>query len=199
MRLFALFVSILFVGHVVSAQEVSTEVTEIPPTFSSILTQTGQSAESILEGIRVRLLDELRVQSDAAQRTHLETPYAPIIDAVFGTTGLSGEVVQVPSGACIPFTESFQLGDSGDEVLRIQKFLNAHAPETRVAQDGAGSPGNETTYYGARTVAAVQVLQQKYAADILAPLNLTVATGYWGASTRAKVNMLMQCAGTVDF
>lgn len=201
MRFAVLFFAIFLIASFVSAQEVGTETTDTPPTLSSILTQTGQSAEAVLDRIRLRLLDEMRVQSDATQSTHLENQYQPIIDAVFGGSGRAGQASEmselgenVMSGECAPFVGSFGLGDSGDEVRRIQQFLNSHSPETRIAQTGAGSPGNETDYYGQRTFAAVLVFQQKYASDVLAPLNLPAATGYWGASTRSKANALLGCA-----
>lgn len=89
------------------------------------------------------------------------------------------------SGAgCYAFTMSHQQGDSGGEVMQIQKFLNSHGAQ--VAVSGAGSPGNETAYYGALTKAAVAKWQ---AANGVAP-----AAGYWGPITRAKVASV--CAST---
>ena len=89
------------------------------------------------------------------------------------------------SGAgCYPFTMTHQMGDSGGEVMYIQQFLNSHGAQ--VAATGAGSPGNESSYYGALTRAAVAKWQ---AANGVAP-----AAGYWGPITRAKVAQV--CAST---
>jgi hypothetical protein len=94
-------------------------------------------------------------------------------------------------GACVSFTftTNFRQGQSGAEVMQIQKFLNTMA-DTRVAASGAGSPGNETSFFGPATAAAVRKFQEKYAADILTPVGLSAGTGYWGPSTRAKANAL---------
>jgi len=89
------------------------------------------------------------------------------------------------SGAgCYSFTMTHQMGDSGGEVMNIQKFLNSHG--AMVSASGAGSVGNESAYYGAKTKAAVAAWQ---AANGVAP-----AAGYWGPITRAKAASV--CAST---
>jgi len=93
------------------------------------------------------------------------------------------------SCAAFTFTTNFKKGQSGAEAMQIQKFLNQWA-DTRVSISGAGSPGNETSYFGAATFAAVVKFQNKYAADILTPVGLSKGTGNWFASTRAKANMI---------
>lgn len=94
-------------------------------------------------------------------------------------------------GACVnfTFTTNFRQGQSGAEVMQIQKFLNQSA-DTQVAATGAGSAGNETSYFGPATKAAVIKFQNKYAADILTPVGLSTGNGNWYASTRAKANAL---------
>ena len=104
------------------------------------------------------------------------------------------------AGLCgVTFTESHKLGDRGGQVQDIQRFLNTD-PDTRVAATGPGSPGNETSYFGPATKAAVEKFQAKYASDILAPVGLTAPTGFWGPSTIAKANAINQarCATTND-
>jgi len=62
--------------------------------------------------------------------------------------------------------------------------------DTRVAASGPGSPGNETSYYGPLTASAVTSFQEKFSADVLAPLGLMSGTGYWGSSTGSKAQEL---------
>jgi len=90
------------------------------------------------------------------------------------------------------FTLNLKQGSTGSEVLALQKFLNS-VDGTQIATAGAGSPGNETSYFGAATKAGVIKFQEKFAADVLTPVGLTKGTGNWFASTRAKANAL--CAG----
>lgn len=86
------------------------------------------------------------------------------------------------------FTRNLQTGDSGTDVLQLQVFLNTNIA-TRVALDGPGSSGNETTYYGALTADAVRRYQELYASEILTPLGLSASTGFFGLKTREHVNM----------
>ncbi len=83
-------------------------------------------------------------------------------------------------GTCNTFTQNHQQGDQGGEVMWIQQFLNKNGHQ--IAASGAGSPGNETAYFGALSKAAVAKFQ---AANGIAP-----AAGYWGPITRAKANTM---------
>jgi len=88
------------------------------------------------------------------------------------------------------FTRNHSQGDSGGEVMEIQKFLNADASTQLASGTDAGSPGNETSFFGPVTKAAVIKFQDKYASEILAPVGLVNGTGFWGPSSRAKANAL---------
>ena len=116
------------------------------------------------------------------------------VAALQGTVG--GGDAMAAAGVCpYTWTRSLNMGATGADVMTLQKFLNADA-ETRVAVSGAGSAGNETSYYGPATGAAVAKFQTKYRSDILTPLGLVNATTYFGPSTMAKANMLCVAAPT---
>ena len=105
------------------------------------------------------------------------------IQAMQGGTG-SQQVGGVQCTAT--FTRNLTIGSTGTEVMAVQKLLNS-IDGTQVATTGAGSPGNETSYFGGLTRSAVSKFQQKYGISPIA--------GYWGPLTRAKANAI--CSGTV--
>ncbi|HEY4486463.1 MAG TPA: hypothetical protein VJB70_01885, partial [Candidatus Paceibacterota bacterium] len=98
------------------------------------------------------------------------------------------------SSSTCPYTwaRNLTVGASGDDVMKLQKFLNSSA-DTMVASSGAGSAGNETSTFGPATKAAVVKFQNKYASEVLAPVGLSAGTGYLGAASRVKLNAL--CGG----
>lgn len=95
--------------------------------------------------------------------------------------------------ATIDFTRTLSLGSRGEDVRELQKFLNTDS-DTTIATSGAGSIGNETDYYGQATKRAVIKFQEKYREEILKPVGLLSGTGFFGASTRLKVNKLLSVA-----
>ena len=101
--------------------------------------------------------------------------------------GTRGQVVRTDgSGNAFTFNRSLSIGSVGNDVLELQRILNDEG--FTVSTDGAGSPGNETTYFGDRTKQALIKYQNFYRSDILTPVNLTQGTGYFGPSTIAFIN-----------
>jgi len=76
------------------------------------------------------------------------------------------------------FYRNLTIGSKGEDVKKLQQLLNTDIA-TRISATGAGSPGNETTYFGAATRAAVIKYQKKY--------NISPASGYVGPLTRGKL------------
>lgn len=75
------------------------------------------------------------------------------------------------------YTRDLEIGMSGEDVRMLQKFLNANG--AIIASTGAGSPGNESNYFGALTRAALARYQVAHA--------ITPAAGYFGPRTRAQM------------
>ncbi|MBI5400640.1 MAG: IPT/TIG domain-containing protein [Candidatus Yonathbacteria bacterium] len=92
--------------------------------------------------------------------------------------------------ATAEFTRTLHSGMRGEDVRAMQKMLNAD-PGTRIALSGIGSLGNESDYFGPATKRALIKFQEKYSAEILAPLGLVSGTGIFGANTRAKAVALL--------
>ncbi|MEK7538700.1 MAG: peptidoglycan-binding domain-containing protein [Patescibacteria group bacterium] len=85
------------------------------------------------------------------------------------------------------FSRNLREGMLGDDVREIQKILNRDA-QTRLAEAGYGSLGNETDYFGPLMKAAIVRFQMKYANEVLAPVGMTQGSGYVGFYTRSKLN-----------
>lgn len=76
------------------------------------------------------------------------------------------------------FSKDLEYGDDDQDVKELQKYLNTNG--FKVAVSGAGSPGNETTYFGLATQSALAKFQRAN--------NITPASGYFGPITRDLVN-----------
>lgn len=81
------------------------------------------------------------------------------------------------SSSCSAFTRDLTVGSTGADVMDLQRVLNGNGYP--VASSGAGAPGSESTYFGAKTQAALAKWQ---AANGISP-----AAGYFGPITRAKL------------
>lgn len=90
---------------------------------------------------------------------------------------------------CVAPLKALRLGMSSNDVRTLQVFLNRD-PDTRVATEGPGAPGSETTYFGLRTKQAVIKFQEKYRSEILSPARLSAGSGYVGPLTIAKMTAL---------
>jgi photosystem II stability/assembly factor-like uncharacterized protein len=94
---------------------------------------------------------------------------------LFGNLGTSASVITKSSDNIM--IRDLMFGMTGDDVLALQKLLNAGG--FVLAPSGAGAPGHETSFFGARTKAALAKYQ---AARGVAP-----SAGYFGPVTRAQM------------
>ncbi|GMU73837.1 MAG: hypothetical protein AMXMBFR44_0360 [Candidatus Campbellbacteria bacterium] len=72
------------------------------------------------------------------------------------------------------FTRDLSLGDQGEDIRCLQKYLNGAG--FTVATEGPGAPGGETSLYREKTVAAVKRWQEAK--------GISPATGTWGPLSR---------------
>ncbi len=123
----------------------------------------------------------------------LEAMLQKIAEQLGTTTDVTpGETVSIEGiPANFMFNQNLSQGSRGMAVKYLQIVLNAN-PDTRLAQTGPGSPGNETEYFGPITREAVNKFQSKYASEILNPIGLNAPTGFVGTQTRAKLNSILQ-------
>lgn len=87
------------------------------------------------------------------------------------------------------FTRNLTVGLTGEDVRELQKFLNNQG--FKVALSGSGSPENESDYFGNLTKSALAKFQEFYKDEVLSPVGLTNGTGYFGPSTRAKIQAML--------
>jgi peptidoglycan hydrolase-like protein with peptidoglycan-binding domain len=105
--------------------------------------------------------------------------YGPITRAFIATHPLETSVPSTTPDT-VALTRDLYRGTSGIDVRALQKFLNANGLTVAVA--GSGSPGNETTYFGPATEAAVIAFQKVH--------GIVPSVGYVGPITRAALASL---------
>jgi peptidoglycan hydrolase-like protein with peptidoglycan-binding domain len=94
-----------------------------------------------------------------------------------------------PTQICYIFSQNLHIGSRGESVRQLQVLLN-QSSDTQVTISGAGSPGNESLYFGPATMRAVIKFQEKHSFEVLAPAGLVRGTGFVGRLTLAKLNTL---------
>jgi hypothetical protein len=116
-----------------------------------------------------------------AQTTSLQAQIAALQAQLQALMAQAGSSSTTSMMASYTFNTNLKVGSRSQDVLNLQKVLNMHA-NTQVASSGAGSPGNESMYFGAKTKAAVVAFQ---IANGIVP-----ASGFVGPLTRATLNQM---------
>jgi len=127
----------------------------------------------------------------AEQIATLQAQLAALTAQLGELEGDEEEAAVVVEGCDISsFDRNLKEGMSGDDVKCLQIVLNSDT-DTVLGDEGAGSPGNETSYFGPITKAGVIKFQEKYADEVLASWGLTAGTGFVGSTSRTKLDELL--------
>ena len=103
--------------------------------------------------------------------------------SVFLSVATAAVLIMPVAASAYTWSTNLKQGSTGADVMELQKFLNTDTA-TQVAASSYGSPGNETTYFGSLTRAAVIKFQIKY--------TLTPPQGFVGPGTRAKLGEMIK-------
>ncbi len=97
------------------------------------------------------------------------------------TTATCGQQIVVHS---CPYFKAYEMyGDTGNEVKKIQQFLNIVQGE-KLTVNGK---------YDAKTVAAAKRFQRFYKKEIVSIVTLSFISGNWNSATRKKANEIIGC------
>lgn len=98
-------------------------------------------------------------------------------------------VGRVLGATAFQFTKNLSFGSSDSEVLALQKFLNLKG--YTVSTTGAGSKGNETSYFGNRTKSAL-IRYQNDNKDILDNAGIKTGTGNFFLYSKEFINTILE-------
>ncbi|GEM_PF-214867 len=117
----------------------------------------------------------------SAQSTDLQSQINALLTQIAALQAqLAAQSGGAPASASCTFSRDLTVGSKGDDAKCLQQYLNGAGYP--VAASGSGSAGNETTYFGSLTAAALAKWQ---AANGVAP-----SVGYFGPKSRAKYSSL---------
>ena len=100
------------------------------------------------------------------------------------------ETVRSENESTFRFTRTLRSGMTDSQVVQLQQFLNQRG--FTVTKSGAGSPGNETSYFGPSTRRAVVLFQEKYPDSILIPIGREKGTGIFASLSINQANKLLE-------
>ncbi len=197
---------------VTSTERVVPETQEMERDVLSYLLE-GPSEEEMEEGYVTEISDDLQIYSfRVEQRTayvELSTRLANLpslareqiertvtqFDTIDNLEEPGREEVVILDIEGIPedfqFERYLEEGLEGEDVRYLQIILNAD-PDTKIAERGPGSPGEETEFFGPATTESLMSFQRKYAEEVLEPAGLTLSTGVVDEHTKDKLNAILE-------
>ncbi len=150
-------------------------------------------SKKLLKGIASAAISLSMVVAFAAPVQAITQAEATAIITALGLSGSQAAVIQAlvsgsTSGGTVTGSLSMdlQMGMTNEQVRTLQMILNKSA-STQVSSSGAGAPGSESNYFGAKTKAAVMKFQSQN--------GISPVAGYVGPKTRAVLNTMT--GGTV--
>lgn len=117
---------------------------------------------------------------------------------VIAFTDIPREYLDYVKKAPYKFTKPLMLGANDPSVKELQKLLN-ESIDTSVALEGPGSPGEETTFFGKATQAALVKWQQKNHIDpigVFGPLSMREANKRIPKMTLEQAVILVESGGS---
>ena len=150
-----------------SSTAATTTTTPTTTTTTPTTTTTTTSASSGLSSSQINSILGVLGSFGADSAT-----IANVQEALSGSTSASSASEESS------FTRNLTIGAVSDDVRALQHYLNTHG--FVVATSGTGSLGHETTKFGLATKTALIKYQKAN--------NITPASGYFGAKTRAAIN-----------
>lgn len=82
--------------------------------------------------------------------------------------------------SCYKFEKNLRVGDNGEDVVQLHKALKNEGFDVDISSN----------FFSEKTASAVVGLQEKYLSEILTPNGLIRGTGYFGPSTRSRLNRI---------
>lgn len=150
----------------------------IPVTRTVTVTRRSEDSGGSGGGSRSTSVPQNIVRSNPTQIVPSTTPQVvvptstpEIIPEIVPAPAPVSEVVPAPA-VCVKFifTQDLRLGSTGDDVKKLQQYLNDQG--FVLAQTGPGSKGNETKYFGSLTqVALINFQKSKNITEELGVLN----------------------------
>ncbi len=145
----------------------------------SILSLVGLTTAVLMLGVVA--IPQAQAQTTESLQAQIDSLMAIITQLNLVIAGGTLASTPAPSVGAFTFTQNLTIGSTGNEVMQLQKFLNAKG--YTVAASGAGSLGNESSYFGTLTQSALAKYQ---AANGVVP-----SVGYFGVLSRASVHSMM--------